>query len=636
MDVFGTGRKRRRLQLAAARQRISDISVDQTESEPEALALPLPEAGVAVAAHSDSGDSSSTIDEPQPSTSATERKFAMMAGGAAGETDDDSSEAEAEVRAGAGPVSTSITRSVMLSALVKGLLCLQCGMASLAVRAVNRKMGLVSVLETFCTACHAVLNATLTSDELDGPGNQPHVVTRQVVAASMDMGVGHAGVVKLCRYLDMPPIHHTTFGKHAKAVCDASKLAVVHVFASVADVVRRAYRDLDPSIGDDDIIDLTVSFDGSWMTRGHKSLYGIGCVVDVASGLVLDMAVLSLYCHRCVYASRRFGGKATAAFQQWFADHRDECQRNHQGSSGSMEKAAAELLWRRSVDRGFRYTTLLSDGDANTFKHLTGLKVYGDVVLEKEECINHVSKRLGTALRKLASSGKKAGVTLGGRGHGKLTQAAITKLTAYYGKAVRAHSGDLCGMRDAVLASFYHAISTDDVPQHDRCPQGDTSWCFYQRCLATDEEPGAHRDHVGTPLSPEVAEHVKDVYARLSHEDLLRRCLRGVTQNSNESLHSKVWRKCPKTGFVGLQRVEAATSSAVAEFNVGVKATMQHLCDAMGVETGQRLLDSASKADAIRVRQARRQTAGATRESRLARRLVRSREADSDYAAGAF
>ena len=74
----------------------------------------------------------------------------------------------------------------------------------------------------------------------------------------------------------------------------------------------------------------------------------------------------------------------------------------------------------------------------------------------------------------------------------------------------------------------------------------------------------------------------------------------------------------------------------MAEFNVGVKATMQHLCDAMGVETGQRLLDSASKADAIRVRQARRQTAGATRESRLARRLVRSREADSDYAAGAF
>ena len=626
MDAFGTSKRSRRRQLEAARQRKLDGlpgAVAVAEAEP----VPVTEPDAV-------GDADTAVgDPPRPSTSATERKFRLMSVGAVSDSDSDSDEG----RAG-GAVATVIARSVMLSALVKGLLCLQCGVASLAIRTIDCKLGLVCRLETFCTSCGEVLNSTLSSDQLDGAetGKQPHHVTRQVVAATMDMGVGHAGVVKLCRYLDMPPVHHKTFARHAQAVCDASKLAVVHVFASAADVVRRAYRSLDTSIGVDDIINLTVSFDGSWMTRGHKSLYGIGCVVDVFTGLVLDMAVLSLYCQRCAYASRRLGGKATAAFQDWFAVHEDECQQNYHGSSGGMEKAAAELLWRRSVDRGFRYTTLLSDGDANTFKHLTGLKVYGDVVLEKEECINHVSKRLGTALRNLASSGKKAGVTLGGRGHGKLTQAAITKLTAYYGKAVRAHSGDLAGMRDAVLASFYHAISTDDVPQHDRCPQGADSWCFVQRAYAEDEEPGPHRDHVGTPLSADVAEHVKHVYARLSHDDLLRRCLRGVTQNANESLHAKVWRKCPKTGFVGLQRVEAATSSAVAEFNVGVKATMQHLCDAMGVETGRQLRDSATKADVTRVRKAQRQSAAATREARLARRVERAREGAADYAAGSF
>ena len=55
---------------------------------------------------------------------------------------------------------------------------------------------------------------------------------------------------------------------------------------------------------------------------------------------------------------------------------------------------------------------MLSDGDAMTFNHLSGLQVYRDVELQKEECINHVSKRLGTALRKLAASGKKAGFPL--------------------------------------------------------------------------------------------------------------------------------------------------------------------------------------------------------------------------------
>ena len=35
---------------------------------------------------------------------------------------------------------------------------------------------------------------------------------------------------------------------------------------------------------------------------------------------------------------------------------------------------------------------------------------------------------------------------------------------------------------------------------------------FYQKALATGQEPGPHRTNVGTPLAPDVAEHVKEVY----------------------------------------------------------------------------------------------------------------------------
>ena len=63
---------------------------------------------------------------------------------------------------------------------------------------------------------------------------------------------------------------------------------------------------------------------------------------------------------------------------------------------------------------------------------------------------------------------------------------------------------------------------------------------------------------------------------------------------------------------------------------------MQHLCDAMGVETGRQLRDSATKADVTRVRKAQRQSAAATREARLARRVERTREGAADYAAGSF
>ena len=80
--------------------------------------------------------------------------------------------------------------------------------------------------------------------------------------------------------------------------------------------------------------------------------------------------------------------------------------------------------------------------------------------------------------------------------------------------------------------TFDHAVSTDEKPQHSLCAQGADSWCFHQRALALGETPGSHRANVGTPLSAEVGAEVREVYERLGHRDLLRRCLRGATQNA--------------------------------------------------------------------------------------------------------
>ena len=52
------------------------------------------------------------------------------------------------------------------------------------------------------------------------------------------------------------------------------------------------YIEADPSLADAEQLDLTVSYDGSWMKRGHNSSYGIGCVIDTVTGLVLDLTVL--------------------------------------------------------------------------------------------------------------------------------------------------------------------------------------------------------------------------------------------------------------------------------------------------------------------------------------------------------
>ena len=69
-----------------------------------------------------------------------------------------------------------------------------------------------------------------------------------------------------------------------------------------------------------------------------------------------------------------------------------------------MESEATSRLWSRSQGLGFRYTSFVGDADSSTYNTITALNggrgPYSVPVI-KEECINHVSKRLGTRLRKL-------------------------------------------------------------------------------------------------------------------------------------------------------------------------------------------------------------------------------------------
>ena len=160
-----------------------------------------------------------------------------------------------------------------------------------------------------------------------------------------------------------------------------------------AQIMRRVYKEHDPSIDEFGVMDLMVSFDGSWMTRGHRSMYGIGCVVEVVTGLVIDFTILSLYCQSCACAASRYRGRDIDNFKKWYEAH-DDCTANYTRSSNAMEKTAAEILWNNSLGKhNFRYTTMLSDGDSSTYKPVCDLKVYGaGVGIRKEECTNHVAK----------------------------------------------------------------------------------------------------------------------------------------------------------------------------------------------------------------------------------------------------
>ncbi len=53
----------------------------------------------------------------------------------------------------------------------------------------------------------------------------------------------------------------------------------------------------------DGILDIAVSYDGTWQRRGvggHSLYNGAGPVIDLLTGLPLDYEVLCNFCHQCL------------------------------------------------------------------------------------------------------------------------------------------------------------------------------------------------------------------------------------------------------------------------------------------------------------------------------------------------
>ncbi|KAG0718304.1 hypothetical protein GWK47_052685 [Chionoecetes opilio] len=181
------------------------------------------------------------------------------------------------------------------------------------------------------------------------------------------------------------------------------------------------------------------------------------------------------------------------------------CHKNFDGTPAAMEAEAAVKLWPRSTNHNFRYVTFVSDRDSSAYNAVCALndgRGPYDVPVQKEECINHVAKRLGTRLRKFKQgdftvittrTGKKMKRSALG-GAKKLTNNVIQMLQRYYKKAISDNKNrSVESMRNAIMASFYHACSSDKAPKlHNLCPKDINSWCFYQRVLAPDETPRSH------------------------------------------------------------------------------------------------------------------------------------------------
>ena len=111
----------------------------------------------------------------------------------------------------------------------------------------------------------------------------------------------------------MPNLSEKSFQRIQKTVCTATVQTSEMTLNKCRDIVKTVYTETFPfqeqDISeppphdsweiDDGVPWIDFSFDGTLQRRGHVSHYGVGAVVEILTGYVVDYHVLSTYCHQC-------------------------------------------------------------------------------------------------------------------------------------------------------------------------------------------------------------------------------------------------------------------------------------------------------------------------------------------------
>ncbi|GFO15278.1 hypothetical protein PoB_004178300, partial [Plakobranchus ocellatus] len=148
---------------------------------------------------------------------------------------------------------------------------------------------------------------------------KPFVIDEAATMSSLLAGMGPYSFRNFCEYMEPPGMHPKTFNKIAKRLYSQNEVLGEEVFTQAAGLDRQELiRQYHLAVEKKSLLDIAVSYDGSWLTRGHKFLAGIGCVMDVLTGLIIDEYVLFLCCHICARTGAWIKRETPQRYDRWF------------------------------------------------------------------------------------------------------------------------------------------------------------------------------------------------------------------------------------------------------------------------------------------------------------------------------
>ena len=233
----------------------------------------------------------------------------------------------------------------------------------------SKHAGLSSTFYFECTACkHRVDKDTLKN--VEGKARS-FDVNRRTNFAMSELGLGREALATICEILNMPsPVSDSAYQKHNKSVNLATRKVLEEKLSDASHRLRKCLDNEDET----EILDIAVSFDGTWSKRGFTANYGVGIVISADTGEVFDFVVLLKVSELCKAAEKLRNDPVK--YESWKNAHAASglCQKNYNGSSPTMEKEAAKILWSRSTEKHrFRYIDIVCDGDSKNLMRRCGI-----------------------------------------------------------------------------------------------------------------------------------------------------------------------------------------------------------------------------------------------------------------------
>ena len=231
-------------------------------------------------------------------------------------------------------------------------------------------------------------------------------------------------------------------------------------------------------------------------------------------------------------------------------------------------------MYRRSINNySIRYNPFIGNGDSSTYSTIGREHPYSATVsVHKEECVNHVTKCMGTNLRCLVKEykGKKLedGKSLSGKGHP--TNVRIDAIQNFYVQAIHNNKGNTEKMSKEIWAILYHYASTADKLIHTNGPTGHQSWCGYQRDIANGTSTYKPIKHL---LSEALVKLVTPIFNHLANESFLDSCKNVSNQNANKLFNNVLWSFYPKERSNSPLSTFLVVSLAVCIYNSGLQCT---------------------------------------------------------------